>query len=65
MARRQRIRCGCGGELRRPVPRKCPHCGAAITGIRVSKWQMILPVLVISGCFAALLWYVWRLTLNF
>ncbi|MEO2021989.1 MAG: hypothetical protein ABGX05_09175 [Pirellulaceae bacterium] len=64
MAPRQRVRCACGGDLSRPLPRKCPHCGASITGVRVSKWPLIMPVLVIGGCFATLLWYVWRLSLK-
>jgi hypothetical protein len=33
--------------------------------VRVRKWPLIMPVLVIGGCFAILLWYVWRLSLKF
>lgn len=64
MARRQRIRCDCGGELHRPVPRKCPHCGAPIT-VRYNLLPVIMAALVIGGSFAILLWYVRHLSQSF
>lgn len=30
----RRFNCACGGEIREPLPRHCPHCGARITGVR-------------------------------
>jgi hypothetical protein len=54
MARTHRITCECGGEIERPIPPHCPHCGAQIVGVRRSTGGWLLAVLVIGGVFAAL-----------
>jgi hypothetical protein len=59
MARRDRLVCECGGEIGRPLPLHCPHCGARLVGVR-RRWSSILvPILAIGGMFAALVAFVW------
>ncbi|MCA9267993.1 MAG: hypothetical protein KDA41_05955 [Planctomycetales bacterium] len=57
MRKTERIVCACGGELRRPVPSHCPHCGARIAAVRRRMWPLVWPLLLIAGMFAALLAY--------
>lgn len=54
MAQRLRIVCQCGGQLPRPVPRVCPHCGAAITTLRSSSWPWVWQVLSVAAVFGLL-----------
>ena len=51
----ERISCGCGGELSRPIPAKCPHCGAQITRVRRSFAPQVLGILVIVTLFVVLI----------
>ena len=59
MPKREKITCQCGGSLTRPLPEKCPHCGARIVGVRRSIWPLVWPVLVIILMFAALAGLLW------
>lgn len=61
MHKREKIVCGCGGRLSRPLPKVCPHCGAKIVGVRRRIWPLVWPAAVIVLLFAALaalLWWV-------
>jgi len=55
---RERIFCDCGGELPRPLPRVCPHCGGHIVRVRRRWWTIALPLLIIVAIFAALVTFV-------
>ena len=57
MARRETIRCDCGGSLSRPIPPVCPHCGRAIAGVHKSWGPLLLRVLFFVAIFAVLLGY--------
>ena len=59
MPKREKIICSCGGRLSRPLPDKCPHCGARIIGARQNIWPLVWPVLVIILMFAALVGILW------
>lgn len=50
-----RMVCQCGGEVPRPLPSHCPHCGRLITTVRASRLAWLWPVVVIGGFFALLL----------
>jgi hypothetical protein len=54
MARTHQIVCQCGGEIDRPIPSHCPHCGAKIVGIRQSILGSLLPFLAVGLIFALL-----------
>lgn len=56
-----RIFCDCGGELPRPLPQACPHCGSEITTLRRSYWPVIRAALFVLGLFAVLLLFLWSL----
>jgi hypothetical protein len=64
MAKREKITCVCGGEITRPIPLHCPHCGATIARVQYRWWSLIWPVLVILLMFAGLLgflaWFIGR-----
>jgi hypothetical protein len=47
--------CQCGGEVPRPIPPNCPHCGRIIVAVRRPKFEWLWRVLVIGGFFALLL----------
>ncbi len=55
MSRAPRIICECGGELPRPMPHVCPHCGAVISSVRRSFAPMILQIIIAIVAFAALI----------
>ena len=58
MARRAsstRLVCDCGGEVPRPRPAHCPHCGKLIVSIRRSPVAWLWPVLVSGGFFLLVL----------
>ena len=55
MAAREKIVCDCGGEITRPIPSNCPHCGAQIVGTRKSVWSWLQPVLIVGALFVALI----------
>ncbi len=57
MSRGERIACDCGGELTRPLPSICPHCGARIVAIRRRAWPLLVAILIIGSFFAALVAY--------
>jgi hypothetical protein len=46
------LRCACGGVVERPIPVRCPHCGARIQGVRK---RVPLALLLIPLMFAALM----------
>jgi hypothetical protein len=50
-----RIICQCGGEVPRPIPPTCPHCGKVIASVRRPVGAWLWPILVIAGFFALLL----------
>jgi uncharacterized paraquat-inducible protein A len=50
-----RLICHCGGEVPRPVPPNCPHCGRIITHVHRSPLAWLWPLVVIGGFFALLL----------
>jgi hypothetical protein len=62
MVSRERLTCDCGGELPRPLPRICPHCGGQIVGVRRRWWALALPLLLVLSMFASLAAFVWWLT---
>ena len=53
----ERIHCDCGGELARPVPSRCPHCGRVIAGVRRRRRSALLPLVAVSLLFAMLVAY--------
>ena len=59
MGRSEKIVCQCGGRLERPIPKKCPHCGKKILGVRTSLWHSIYPVLAIVAMFAVVAGFLW------
>jgi hypothetical protein len=62
MSRKERIECDCGGELSRPVPTRCPHCGARIVAIRRRR-PLLVAFLIIGSIFAALVAFLhWMLS---
>lgn len=60
-----RLVCQCGGEVPRPLPPNCPHCGRIITGVRRPRGAWLWPLVVIGsffgllvlGTFALLKWF--------
>jgi len=58
MSRRPKLVCECGGEITRPIPARCPHCGAVLTGVRRALTPAILRLLLIAAMFAVLAWIV-------
>jgi hypothetical protein len=59
MASRERIICDCGGELHRPLPPKCPHCGGQIVAVRRRWWTLAPPLILVAAIFSALAWFAW------
>lgn len=55
MVTRPPVICSCGHELKRPIPRVCPHCKSEIVEIRKSGWPTWLPVLLVVLMFGTLL----------
>jgi hypothetical protein len=47
--------CDCGGEVPRPRPVQCPHCGRLIVSVQRSPAAWLLPVAVVGGFFLLLL----------
>lgn len=58
---REKIVCECGGELTRPIPHKCPHCGAIVAAVRQRLWPRVFPVLLVGSLFTAMIVYLWWL----
>ncbi|HTN76788.1 MAG TPA: hypothetical protein VL096_16125 [Pirellulaceae bacterium] len=56
-----RLICECGGEVRRPIPPNCPHCGRIIRAVRRPMFDWLWPVLVVGAFFVVLLGGVWLL----
>ena len=54
MNRKPRLVCECGGEVPRPIPPSCPHCGRVIAAVRRPVIAWLWPLIVI-GLFFALL----------
>jgi hypothetical protein len=52
---RTKLICQCGGEVPRPLPPHCPHCGRVISGVRRPPLAWLWPAVVIGAFFAALL----------
>jgi len=57
MGRKEKIACDCGGELPRPLPTECPHCGAPIVTRRRRWWPVMIGLLIVGSMFAALVLY--------
>lgn len=55
MTRHTRLICDCGGEVPRPLPPNCPHCGRIIKAVRRPPLAFLWPALVIGGMFGLLL----------
>ena len=58
MSRREKLICDCGGQITRPIPARCPHCGAVFTGVRRALAPAILSILLIAAMFDVLVWIV-------
>lgn len=56
---RERIVCACGGQLSRPLPPVCPHCGAVITGVRRRAVPAVAGLLLVLAMFGLLLLFAW------
>ncbi|MEE2707036.1 MAG: hypothetical protein VX988_08290 [Planctomycetota bacterium] len=54
MPKTRLIICECGGEIDRPIPARCPHCGSPIVRVRHTTASWLVPVLVIGGVFGGL-----------
>jgi len=50
---RERMTCECGGQIDRPIPSHCPHCGARIVGVRRTWLSLLLPPLIVVDMFAS------------
>jgi hypothetical protein len=61
MSKRAKLVCACGGEVPRPLPPSCPHCGKPISGVRRPVWSLVWPLAVIILLFAVLVGYLWWL----
>ena len=55
MSRVPRIFCECGGELPRPMPHVCPHCGAVISSVRRRVGPLIVQLIIVITTFAVLI----------
>lgn len=52
------LRCTCGGDVHRPIPHRCPHCGARIRGVRRRlPWGLLLVPLMFAALLAFVYWY--------
>lgn len=53
-----RLTCECGGEIPRPVPGRCPHCGKRIARVRrgVDWLSPLIIALLFLAVLAALYW---------
>jgi hypothetical protein len=57
----RRLTCSCGGELSRPLPIHCPHCGKRITRVRRrTDWLGALIVLLLFAAVVLLLIWLTR-----
>ncbi len=54
MARQSRLVCECGGEISRPIPPNCPHCGRIIASVRRPAIAWLWPLIAIGLLFALL-----------
>jgi hypothetical protein len=54
----RRFHCTCGGVISGPLPRRCPHCGARITGVR-RKIDWLGPAIVVLLFAAVVLLAFW------
>ena len=54
----RRLTCSCGGELSRPLPTHCPHCGKRITRVR-RKTDWLGPLIVALLFAAVVLLLIW------
>ncbi len=61
MSHQQVITCDCGGELSRPLPVHCPHCGKLLTSVKHSRLPLVKGLLVIGATFAVLAGFLWFL----
>jgi hypothetical protein len=54
----RRLTCSCGGEVSRPLPRHCPHCGKRITRVRrrIDWLGPLIVVLLFAAIVALLVW---------
>lgn len=50
------LRCACGGAIERPIPLRCPHCGARIRGVRK---RLPLGLLLVPLMFVVLIVFVY------
>lgn len=50
-----KVTCQCGGVLRRPVPPKCPHCGALLVGARRNVLQSVISWTIAAALVAGLI----------
>jgi len=60
----RRLSCSCGGEVPRPLPTHCPHCGARIRRLRrKTDWVgPLIVVLLFVAMIILLLWLTWGAT---
>ena len=57
----RRLTCACGGEVPRPLPTNCPHCGRRITRVRrKADWiGPLVVVLLFAALIVLLIWLTW------
>jgi len=54
------LTCGrCGTTLPKPVPERCPQCGAKLGRVVSSMWGPVLALLAILAMFAAVLGFLY------
>lgn len=61
MSKSERIVCQCGGELQRPIPPSCPHCGHRIVEVRRRILPTLIPVLTIALLFVLMYLFAMKL----
>jgi hypothetical protein len=54
----RRLTCTCGGELARPLPTHCPHCGKRIARLRrkINWLGPLIVVLLFAAIIVLLIW---------
>ncbi len=55
----EQLVCGCGAELNRPMPVRCPSCGVVLSRVRVHWWSYLMPLLIVGALFTLLIGYLY------
>lgn len=56
-----KLHCPCGEPIARPIPSRCPKCGAVIAGVRGSWLAILAPLAMVGAMLALLLTYLFWL----